>query len=371
MRRLIVYSIDVASIITAGKLVDDNTVVAHESKESVEAVVRTRLFDEAVYVSRRRNPAIDDILSQYVDRYRYIEPENVWYAKYVTRHLLEPRIKEVGVVSSYFDILFLEYKTISIICHILGNTVPLRVGSTLFVYTRKAVPTLDTAIALTLKYREPSCVASERDTGLSLACVGDEDSILSLLFSLKKIATTVRLYNDTTLIAFIVTYPQSPNTVKNDVLNTLREVEMKPPTLTQQALKKFPFAEKASEMTFLKYLRMKMRLNWDSVPRIELDRPYIVLKHVETPAYEYRAINGTTIYNVYAPTRYIAVQTRTRNPTIIVEGREVEKHEVLAVYGGYVHILPPKLTTRIISKLKNKAPGKVIVAEQSEPDLYG
>ena len=366
--RLVAYGTDVSSIVEAGMEKTNDTIYTHKFVDSVEPLLKTGLIRSVLIVSKNRDSVFERMLEKYSISYTYKRVNTKWYEPFVSRHLLEPRVRDFDrekVVNEYPYVLLKEYKTLSILRKIISNHIPRRCGGFLFLYTKHRVPTVDFAILLHLKYGGHVCVSSQRDTGLAFACITTPGTGSQLFAMLRRETKILKFITENILTGFILSFPESPHVLVNDFMRILSEVEPKDkPVLPSSISKKFPFLEALLDnLSYRVFGKIKVRLYKDKIPYLESDGyEYILFHRLPTVLYTVKNGGGYTIYRVHLPVPgKIVLHTLNPSPKIVVDSKIVKPRKTEEVVRGYLHYLPGWVTKRLNKHVENMRSGLLAV----------
>lgn len=370
--KLVVYEGNVSSIVEAGLEKTEDTIFTHDYPDTVEQVLKTHMVRELVIVSKSRRQVLEDIATKCGVGFRYKNAATKWYEPYISRHLIEPRIREFErerMKNEYVYVLLKEFRTLRIAQKVLEGATPRKYGPFHFIYTRARVPTADLALAFYVKKREHVCVASERDTGMAFTCVSSPQAVASLLARLRRDTRVLKLLNENVITGFIPTFPESPYSYVNEFAGILSETEAgESINLSSVTVEDLPYAKLIlSGVTYPEFGKLKTRLYSHLIPKVRNGgKEYVVLhRHVASPLYTVKSRDGVTIFRVHLPLPAgVAVSTTTRNPEIVVGAKLVKPRKSEESGVGYIHYLSDGVRDWINRQLETRRTVLIAVFEK-------
>lgn len=227
---VVLYEPTVSSIVEASKVGGKDSIYAHLSEESVKVLARDA--DNLVVVVENEHASMiaKKAADNYVSKVRIVKSKKKWYADYVYRHLIEPRMKDVLTADSideYAVVLKAEYKTIEMCKKILTSVVPRKVGDFTYVVVPR-LPTADVSATYYKKYGTPVLVASLRDVGIAWSAIADKNTTAELARRFSRIGY-VDSEPGVIVSGFIYTYPESPKAYLPLIEEVLQSVRASPP----------------------------------------------------------------------------------------------------------------------------------------------
>lgn len=271
---LVLYEPTVSSIVEASKVGGRKVMYTQLHYANIKNVSRDA--DRVVLVVEHVNALVKKALAVFGEKATLVVAKKRWYADYIYRHLVEPRMKDEltkNNLDEYSLALKAEYRTVEM-CRIVMSTItPRRVGD----FAVAVVPRLPTGDLATLyyeKYRAPVFVASVRDTGIAWSAVADDGALAELANRFSRVGY-VALKSAGTLSGFIDTYPEQPRVYLSLVDEVLQSVSAKPPesvkpTLAVEAMK--------TATSIYDYLRLKSKhMSWSASKTMIGNKTYMVV----------------------------------------------------------------------------------------------
>ena len=274
-RLLVVYQPDVSCIVKSGSYSSPITLFARAYRDNVEHVVKTGTIDRVVVnmceeqINSARARDVVEAAERNGVEVDLIPVEKLPYAEYLSKHLLETRIREIKF-EKYPHLLGREYVTLKLMKRVADSEVPRKAGSLLLVATKTRVPTLDMAVYFAKKYKQPTCFASARDTGLSWTCIGPRNVADEIEYRAKKETGIYKRVTPQLVTGFILSYPESPLSyvdVLYDIIKNVKSIENWEPKGTKHEV--FLPLILRDRISFLDYALRKTKLKRHYLQRVE------------------------------------------------------------------------------------------------------
>lgn len=303
----VLYEHTVSAIVEAVKVGGRSAIYAHLHSDSVKIVNRSA--DKVVLVVEHVNASVKNALALLGDKAKLVVAKRRWYANYVYKHLIEPRIKDEltkNTVDEYAIVLKAEYKTIEMCRRVLSIVTPIRIGDFVFA-TVPRLPTGDVTILYYEKYLMPVFVASARDTGIAWSAIADKAALTELARRFSNIGyVDSNLSLNPILSGFIMTYPEPPKAYLPIIEEVLKNILAKPP----ESIKASKTAEAVKMVTdFYEYLKFKTKcLSWSSYKTIISGKAYTVIRCGQNAPHYVSTLSGnvcTVVFYLPPPDRLL------------------------------------------------------------------
>jgi len=352
----------VSCIITASRLarrIDDDVVFFHPEPNTMELLMR--MLDITLITDN-----VEDKLGVYATR--IVRAKKKWYDPFIVRHLIEPRVRSLKPrINEYGYLLNTEYYTIAKMQGILYNYIAGRQDGylafdlgTIFIATKKRIPTGDMAIAIysMLHKKRPVCVASWRDVGLTISCYGGHRTVLNIYSYLKsKKYASARIIggmNGNLISGFILTFPESPAVAVDEIARLLERTPAKPapPEAFAETLSKHPFIDSVIEKhDYYNYLKLRMRVK---APKKYISG-YYLLQASNNASHTVETGDNYTVYTIYLPVPDKIVLESPKKPReVIVGSTTVEPNRITETDKKYLVFLSEGRKIRRLIRLHGK-----------------
>lgn len=308
---VVVYESTVSAIVEAAKVYSKDFVYAQLNGETLKVVEKTA--DRIILVVEHVSPLVSRALAS--DKVKLVVAKKRWYAGYVFKHLVEPRVKDVLAnqsIDEYSLVLLAEYKTIELCRKALATIIPRKVGDFAFAVVPR-IPTGDTAVLYYEKYRAPVLVASMRDAGVAWSAIADKDALNALANRFVKIGY-VDFKSSPFLSGFIPTYPESPRAYLAVIEEVLESVQAKPPASMNPPK---TCTAVSTTTTFYDYLVFKARCVSRSSAKTMIDgKTYTVVNCGQNSPYYVSSVSSnscTVMFYLPPPSRLVVATPFTPN----------------------------------------------------------
>lgn len=357
---VVLYEPTVSAVVEASKVGGRNAIYAHLHDESVKTVGKS--VDRVVLVVEHVNSLAKNAMALLGEKARLVVARKRWYADYVYKHLLEPRMKDEltkSTLDEYSVVLRAEYKTLEMCRKALSTITPRKIGDFTFA-TVPRLPTGDIAVLYYEMYRAPVLVASMRDTGIAWSALTDKDTMTELAKRFSRVGYVDSKPNGI-LSGFIITYPESPKAYLEVIEEVLQNVTAKPP----ESIKPSKTVEAVKTVTSLyDYLKFKSRcLAWSSNKTIIGGETYVVVYCGRNTPHYVSTVGDTTCTVMFylPPPDRLAIVTHFKPEEVRTNRFEAKISPVTATPDAkYISIVPKNVVRELRSMLKKY--GKAVMS---------